>query len=133
MSSKSPDTLGPIEWAVTQRQIDQYAAISGADDPLHVDPAFAATTRFGGTIAQGLLMFGQLAELLVRQAGGDGTAAPCLTLNIDFRGPVRPGQTVRLLGARLAQQGPTTYALTCTDSAAKPLLRGEGSVGRDSA
>lgn len=130
MSDSSSDALGPVEWTVTQQQIDQYAAISGADDPLHVDPAFAATSRFGGTIAQGLLMFGQLAELLVRQAG-DAAMTACVTLDVDFRGPVRPGRTVRLLGERAAQTQSSSYALTCTDAEAKLLLQGRGSIGRE--
>lgn len=131
MNDELSDRLGPVEWAVTQQQIDQYAAISGADDPLHVDPAFAATTRFGGTIAQGLLMFGQLAELLVRHAVDEGPAACCLTLNLDFRGPVRPGQIVRLVGTRDTEVASTAYVLTCTDSLARPILQGWGKVDRE--
>jgi acyl dehydratase len=54
--------LGPTEWVVmTQDQVDQFADLSGDHKFVHVDPARAAETPFGGTIAHGLLSLSLLA------------------------------------------------------------------------
>lgn len=44
----------------TQRQFDEYARLSGDDNPIHVDAAFAAGTRFRRTVAHGMYLFSVL-------------------------------------------------------------------------
>jgi acyl dehydratase len=46
--------LGVSDWhTVTQEEIDQFAAVTGDDQWIHVDVERAKTTPFGGTIAHG--------------------------------------------------------------------------------
>ncbi len=45
-----------VERSFTQADLDAFAALSGDNNPLHVDPAFAAQGRFGRTIAHGVLV-----------------------------------------------------------------------------
>lgn len=46
--------LGPTEWRVmTQEQVNQFADLTDDHNFIHVDPARAAQTQFGGTIAHG--------------------------------------------------------------------------------
>jgi acyl dehydratase len=46
--------LGVSEWReVTQQEIDEFAAATGDDQWIHVDPERAKQTPFGGTIAHG--------------------------------------------------------------------------------
>lgn len=40
-----------------QSDFDRFAALSGDDNPIHVDPDFAARTRFGRTVAHGMLLY----------------------------------------------------------------------------
>ena len=44
----------------TQEQFDAFARLSGDDNPIHVDPDFAARTMFGKTVAHGMMLFGVL-------------------------------------------------------------------------
>jgi acyl dehydratase len=54
MTVKS-DTL-VLEKALTQSDFDAFAALSGDDNPIHVDPEFCARTRFGRTVSHGMLL-----------------------------------------------------------------------------
>lgn len=42
---------------LTQSDFDRFARLSGDDNPIHVDPAFSKRTRFGRTVAHGMLLF----------------------------------------------------------------------------
>ena len=56
---------------LTQEEFDRFAALSGDDNPIHVDPAYAARTRFGRTVSHGILLVSVLrgvAETLVQGA-----------------------------------------------------------------
>jgi len=49
---------------VSQADINRFAAVSGDTNPIHIDPAVAATTRFGRTIAHGMLLYGYIRAAL---------------------------------------------------------------------
>lgn len=44
----------------TQEDFNRFAALSGDDNPIHVDPAFSARTKFGRTVAHGMLLYGTI-------------------------------------------------------------------------
>lgn len=48
----------------TQENFNLFAELSHDDNPIHVDPAFAATTRFGGTVAHGMMLYGMILGVL---------------------------------------------------------------------
>jgi acyl dehydratase len=52
------------EWTPTQDEFDRFAAVSGDDNPIHVDPAFSARTRFGRTVSHGMLIYSKLWAML---------------------------------------------------------------------
>jgi acyl dehydratase len=57
-----------IERSLSQHDFDRFAQLSGDGNPIHVDPAYAAGTRFGRTVAHGVLLVSilrGLAEQLV--------------------------------------------------------------------
>lgn len=82
---------------VDQQTIDAWAEFSGDQNPLHVDPVHAATTRFGTTIAHGHLSLTWLCEALLRWCGPGWTQGGAVT-DVRFVGPVRPGTSVRVEG-----------------------------------
>jgi len=57
-------------WLFTQDDFDEFARLSGDDNPIHVDPAFAARTRFGRTVAHGMLLYGAICGTLSRHFPG---------------------------------------------------------------
>lgn len=44
-------------WVPQQEDFDAFANLSGDDNPIHVDPAFSARTRFGRTVSHGMLLY----------------------------------------------------------------------------
>ena len=50
-----PDALTPRRLVLTPERVAAYAEVTQDFNPLHLDPAFAATTSFGGPIAHGTL------------------------------------------------------------------------------
>ncbi len=77
---------------VTQDMINRYADAAGDHNPLHIDPEFAKTTRYGGTIAHGMLSLAFIQELMVRTFGKDWLESG--NVEVSFMEPVRPGETV---------------------------------------
>ncbi len=72
---------------VTREHIVAFAELSGDQNPVHLDAAFAATTQFKGVIAHGML-----SAVLGNDLPGSGAVYMGQTLS--FRGPVRPGDEV---------------------------------------
>ena len=52
---------------LTQADFDRFARLTGDNNPIHVDPEFAATTRFGRTLAHGMLLFATVVAVLRTQ------------------------------------------------------------------
>jgi acyl dehydratase len=77
---------------VTREMIDAFAELSGDTNPVHLDEDYARGTRFGGTIAHGLLVVSLLSALLGTELPGPG--AIYLGQDLRFRAPVKPGDTI---------------------------------------
>ena len=77
---------------VTQDMINRYADAAEDHNPLHIDPEFAKTTRFGGAIAHGMLSVAFIQELMVRTFGKDWLESGKIEVN--FMAPVRPGEAI---------------------------------------
>ena len=91
--------IGVSDWIlVDQQRIDQFAETTEDRQFIHIDPAAAAQTPFGGTIAHGFLSL----SLLSRMAG-DVMQVPDSTVmavnygldRVRFIAPVRAGSRVR--------------------------------------
>lgn len=52
-----------------QADFDRFAALSGDDNPIHVDAEFAARTRFGRTVAHGMLLYSTICRYLHEELG----------------------------------------------------------------
>ncbi|MBP7065949.1 MaoC/PaaZ C-terminal domain-containing protein, partial [Ferrovibrio sp.] len=59
-----------LERSLSQTEFDLFAQVSGDNNPIHVDPAFSARTRFGRTVSHGMLLYSVIWGLLRRQHPG---------------------------------------------------------------
>lgn len=64
-----PGATATLYRTFDQRDFDRFAALSGDDNPIHVDPAFAARTRFGRTVAHGMLLYSTICRALTDALG----------------------------------------------------------------
>lgn len=58
---------------LSQVDFDRFAALSGDDNPIHVDPDFAARTKFGRPVAHGMLLYSAISGLVSTQLPGPGS------------------------------------------------------------
>lgn len=77
---------------VTESDIQQFAAVSGDDNPVHLDEIYAAQTLFKGRIAHGILSASYISAVIGTKLPGPGCIYISQTLN--FRAPVRIGDEV---------------------------------------
>ena len=67
MNSTIIPTMGQVIIAkrtFTQENFNLFAELSHDDNPIHVNPEFAATTRFGRTVSHGMMLYGMLCGVL---------------------------------------------------------------------
>jgi 3-hydroxybutyryl-CoA dehydratase len=88
---------GPVhESAVlrlTQDHLDGFAGLSGDDNPIHVDPAYAATTAFRLPVAHGMFLFSLVRAELRRR----WPAARLVEQRLTFPAPTPVGARVRVM------------------------------------
>lgn len=69
----SPGQTVTFKTTLTQGDFDRFAALSGDDNPIHVDPEFSARTHFGRPVAHGMLLYGVICRGLGSLLPGPGT------------------------------------------------------------
>lgn len=84
--------VAEVSKRVSMADIIGFAELTGDANPLHLDPEFAANSRFGGVISHGMLTAGLLSTVLGMKL--PGTGAVYISQTLTFRGPVRPGDTI---------------------------------------
>lgn len=77
---------------ITESDIQQFADISGDDNPVHLCEDFASETVFKERIAHGILTAGLLSAVLGTKLPGPGCIYVSQSLN--FKGPVKIGDEV---------------------------------------
>ena len=118
--------IAVISETITDSHITRFADLSGDRNPLHLDDAWAAKTRFGGRIAHGALS----AALISRVLGVElpGTGSVYLSQACKFLGPVRPGDTIEARAEVMhldAARKRVKLRTTCTNQRGETVVDGE--------
>ena len=123
--------LPTVTKTITQEKINAYALAGGDGNPLHTDPAFAANTQFGGTIAHGMLVLAYISEMLTAAFGEEWLSSG--RLKVRFRAPARPGDTLTSAGTVTSVEGGKTLCeVECRNENGDVLVSGEAEVSRSS-
>jgi len=78
---------------ITEADIVMFSAVSGDNNAVHINEDFARQTPFKGRIAHGMLSASVISAAIAGRLPGPGTIY--LGQNLQFRAPVRPGDTVQ--------------------------------------
>jgi 3-hydroxybutyryl-CoA dehydratase len=114
---------------ITMADIRAFAALTGDENPLHVDEAFARTTRFGRPIAHGMLVASLISTVLGRSLPGPGTIY--LSQSLEFVRPVYPGDTITALVevTEMRDDKPVVTLITrCVNQHGEEVVRGKAIV-----
>jgi acyl dehydratase len=122
------------ESAAITRTIDDamirgFADVTGDHNPVHLDDEYAKASFFGGRIAHGMLVASLISEVLGTRLPGPGTIY--LGQQLNFRAPVRPGDTVtvRVEIVNLdRERDRITMATTVTNQRGEIVLDGEAKL-----
>ena len=77
---------------ITEADIVLFAGVSGDNNAIHINQEFAESTPFLGRIAHGMLTASVISAAVANKLPGPG--AIYMNQNLNFRAPVRPGDTV---------------------------------------
>jgi acyl dehydratase len=110
--------------------IDAYADASGDHNPIHMDVEFAKTTPMGGTIAHGMLVLSLISEMMTAAFSNPWLTTG--TLDVRFRNPARPGDTVTAQARPAGADGERLrYAVECVNQSGETLISGTAEVTLD--
>ena len=92
MPTLTPGQKATRSQTITDEMVRTFATLTGDSNPVHLDDAFAAATRFGRRIAHGMLAASIISAALANDLPGPGTVY--LSQSIQFKAPVYPGDTI---------------------------------------
>jgi acyl dehydratase len=85
-----------FDFAVSDQDMVQFAALSGDFNPLHIDDAFARQKKFEGKVVYGALIIAKVSRLIgMELPGQDGVWT---NINFQFNRPLYVGQAATLEG-----------------------------------
>jgi len=86
------DMAASFSKTITEADIILFAGASGDNNAVHINDEFARTTIFKGRIAHGFLTASVISAAVANRLPGPG--AIYISQQMNFRAPVRPGDTV---------------------------------------
>ncbi len=116
---------------IIQESINLYAEASKDFNPIHINEEFAKSTPLGGTIAHGMLILAYVSQMLTANFGQDWLNSG--KLNVRFKTPARPGDTVTISGkVRTIETNEIGMSIKCDvicqNQAGETIISGDASL-----
>ena len=115
---------------VSDADVIEFAHVTGDNQPLHLDDAFAAKTRFKKRIAHGMLSAGFISAVLGTRLAPNNVVV-YLSQQMRFRLPVSIGDTITAeaeVTAIDAEKRIVTLRTDCTNQNGEAVVKGEATV-----
>ena len=113
---------------VTETEIEQFAEVSGDNNPVHLDAEYAAGTMFKERIAHGMLSAGFISAVIGTRLPGPG--AIYMSQQMRFKAPVKIGDVVTarctITDINTSRRRVTLETVCLVDG--KPVIEGEALV-----
>lgn len=100
----------------TQGDFDRFARLSGDDNPIHCDPAFARASHFGATVSHGMLLYACISKAFAELIPGPGAVQ--LAQELMFPNPTFVGDEIAVALEVVAAHGDGTLEMDTTVSKA---------------
>lgn len=129
MPNLTPGQKATRTKTITDEMIRTFAELSDDTNPVHLDDAYAATTRFGKRIAHGMIAASLISAALANDLPGPGTVY--LSQSLQFKAPVFPGDTVTAIieVKSVREDKPiATLTTTCVNQDNVTVIEGEAIV-----
>jgi 3-hydroxybutyryl-CoA dehydratase len=120
---------------VTEEDIVAFARVTGDNQPLHLDDAYAAKTRFKKRIAHGMLSAGLISAVLGTKLAPNAVVV-YLSQTLRFRLPVAIGDTITAEAEVTAldpEKRIATIRTDCLNQSGEAVVKGEATVLLDPA
>ena len=111
---------------VLAEDVEAFARVTGDTNPVHLDEAYAANSRFGRRIAHGMLAVSYISALLGTEFPGPGTIY--LSQSVSFRKPVFLGDTLTVTATVTAYRSDKsilTLATECRNQDGEKVVEGQ--------
>ncbi|MDP3046567.1 MAG: MaoC family dehydratase [Chloroflexota bacterium] len=112
---------------ITVADIEAFAMATGDENPVHLDDCYAATTRFGGRIAHGILTVGLISACIAQNWPG----SIYLSQQARFVKPVRPNDRITAdveVTALDVQRSRITLRTVCINQNGEQVVDGSAEV-----
>lgn len=124
-------SLPEIEKSISQEKINRYAEASQDFNPIHIDTDYARKTPLGGTIAHGMLILAYVSQMMTAAFGRHWLCGG--KLNIRFKAPARPGDTITISGKicqveKSDSQDLVSCDVLCQNQNNEAIITGEAKV-----
>ncbi|MBX2996601.1 MAG: MaoC family dehydratase [Bdellovibrionaceae bacterium] len=128
MSFQVGDTRS-VTVEITEKMVQQFAEMSGDFNPVHMDEAYAKTTRFGRRIAHGMISGALISRTLAMELGPGGIY---MSQNLKFMQPIFIGDTVtvelKVLSIRAERGFCSIETLVKKQPSAEVCVKGEAMI-----
>lgn len=117
-----------FERIISKEDVELFAKASGDFNPIHLDEAYAKTTKFGECIVHGVLTAGLISAAIGAHMPGPGSIYVGQTLQ--FRRPVPVGSLVKVKVEILTLDPTKNFATVSTTASVngKAVLTGEATI-----
>ena len=115
---------------VSEQDVLTFADVTGDKNPLHLDDAYAAKTRFRGRVAHGMLSAGFISAALGTKLAPNATVV-YLSQQMRFQRPVKIGDTITAnceVTAIQPERRFVTVKTDCVNQAGEEVVTGEALV-----
>ena len=120
-----------ISKGISQANINRYAEASADFNPIHIDEDYARGTPLGGTVAHGMLVLAYVSQMMTAAFDRDWLSGG--RLDVRFRTPARPGDTISVSGKITAVDiaeghNRVRCEVLCQNQNSEPVLTGVAEV-----
>lgn len=124
-----PGDQAQVSKTITDAEIQAFASLSGDDNPLHLDEAFARKTRFQDRIGQGILTASFISAVLTRLTRGFFVY---VSQDLHFTGPVHLGDTITATAqvVEILDRGRVRFRTVCLNQRGETVLDGFAEMKR---